>query len=115
SGVTTATLTVSSADGNDAADYRCVVTNSFGSAASNQATLTVSSPTLPGDFDHDQDVDQEDFGHLQNCLGAATAPPADPNCADANLDNDPLGTVTQDDLMLFLQYITGPGIAGGPN
>ncbi|MBI4578947.1 MAG: immunoglobulin domain-containing protein [Planctomycetes bacterium] len=115
SGVTTPTLTISSADSNDAANYRCVVTAGCGSATSNQATLTVGPASLPGDFDHDNDVDQEDFAHLQLCLDAATAPPPDPNCADANLDNDPLGTVTQDDLMLFLQYITGPGIGGNPD
>jgi len=44
SGVTSATLTVSSADGDDAADYRCVVTNSCGSATSNEAALTVRPP-----------------------------------------------------------------------
>ncbi|MBI4578948.1 MAG: hypothetical protein HY718_04545, partial [Planctomycetes bacterium] len=63
----------------------------------------------------DNDVDQEDFAHLQMCLDAATAPPPDPNCADANLDNDPLGTVTQEDVLLFLQCMTGPGVTGNPN
>ncbi len=43
SGVTTATLTISSADSNDAANYRCVVTGGCGSAASNEASLTVQS------------------------------------------------------------------------
>ena len=45
SGCTTATLTISNADSNDAANYRCVVTNSCGSATSNQATLTVTTAT----------------------------------------------------------------------
>ena len=38
SGVTTATLTISNADSNDAANYRCVVTGGCGTATSNEAT-----------------------------------------------------------------------------
>lgn len=45
SGATTTTLTVSSADGNDAANYRCVVTNAGGSTNSNQAALTLKAAT----------------------------------------------------------------------
>jgi N-acetyl-anhydromuramyl-L-alanine amidase AmpD len=45
SGATTATLTVTGADANDAANYRCVVTNSGGNATSNQAALTVRAAT----------------------------------------------------------------------
>jgi len=43
SGVTTATLTISNADSNDAASYRCVVTAGCGSVTSNSATLTVTT------------------------------------------------------------------------
>ena len=39
----TATLTVSNADDNDEANYRCVVTNNYGNATSNEATLTVTT------------------------------------------------------------------------
>ncbi len=47
SGVTTATLTVSNADINDVADYRCVVSNSYGTATSDEAALTLSGqPTI---------------------------------------------------------------------
>ena len=42
-GVTTATLTISSADGTDAANYRCVVTAGCGTAASGEAALTTVS------------------------------------------------------------------------
>lgn len=45
SGVTTATLTVSSCDSNDAANYRCVVTDSTGSTNSNEAALTLKTTT----------------------------------------------------------------------
>ncbi len=45
SGCTTATLTVSNADGNDAANYRCVVTNAYGNATSNEAALALKAAT----------------------------------------------------------------------
>jgi glucose/arabinose dehydrogenase len=41
SGATASTYTISSTTSADAATYRCIVTNSFGSATSNGATLTV--------------------------------------------------------------------------
>jgi hypothetical protein len=41
SGVTSDTLTISNADSNDAADYRCAVSNPGGSAVSDSATLTI--------------------------------------------------------------------------
>ncbi len=62
SGCTTNTLTVSNADGNDAASYRCVVTNAVGSVTSSPATLTLVTnalaaltniPTLSGDTAND--------------------------------------------------------------
>ena len=43
SGCTTATLTISGADSNDAANYCCVVTGDCGSATSSQASLTIQS------------------------------------------------------------------------
>jgi len=47
SGVTTATLTISNADSTDAADYRCIVTNAYGTATSDAAALTLSGkPTI---------------------------------------------------------------------
>jgi len=45
SGVTTATLTVSNCDANDAANYRCVVSNAYGSTNSNEAALTLKTTT----------------------------------------------------------------------
>lgn len=111
SGCTTPSLTVSSAEAEDAAAYRCVVTNSYGSATSNEAALTIIRPVIPGDFDHDDDVDQEDFGYLQHCLGM-TALPSDPDCADANLDGDTSGHVNRDDVVVFLRCLSGPGVVG---
>ncbi len=42
SATTTATLTISNADTNDVASYRCVVTNAYGTNISSPATLTVA-------------------------------------------------------------------------
>ena len=64
SGSTTNTLTISNVDSNDAASYRCVVTNAYGSATSSPATLTLVTnafgsapltniPTLSGDTAND--------------------------------------------------------------
>ena len=47
SGVTTATLTISTADTNDAANYRCVVTNAYGSANVTLQTYRQSNPNTP--------------------------------------------------------------------
>jgi hypothetical protein len=46
SGTTTATLTVSNCANADEADYRCRVTNIFGNATSDPATLTVLDPAI---------------------------------------------------------------------
>lgn len=47
SGVATPTLTVSSADLNDVGAYRCMVTNTYGNATSDEAALTLSGqPTI---------------------------------------------------------------------
>lgn len=61
-----------------------------------------------GDFDRDDDVDQEDFGHLQVCMSGFAIPQSDPTCGDANLDGDRLGDVSEGDLNVFLSHYTGP-------
>jgi hypothetical protein len=48
-GCTTNALTVASTDANDAANYRCIITNSSGSVSSNGVNLTLK-PTAE-DFD----------------------------------------------------------------
>jgi len=47
SGATTATLTINNADGNDAASYRCVITNTYGSVTSSNATLALTVSCEP--------------------------------------------------------------------
>ncbi len=43
-GVTTSTLIISSADSSDAVNYRCIVTNAYGSVTSSVVTLTIVNP-----------------------------------------------------------------------
>lgn len=57
SGTATDTLTVSNADSADAANYRCVVTNSYGSTTSNNAALTLRAATIITQQPQPQQVD----------------------------------------------------------
>jgi len=67
---------------------------------------------IPGDFDDDKDVDQEDFGFLQTCLsGSAGGILA--GCAAANLDGD--SDVDQIDISKFFGCLSGAGVPGDPN
>jgi hypothetical protein len=114
SGCTTSTLTISSADESDEGDYRCVVTADCGSVNSNQASLTVNTPSgIPCDFDADGDVDLEDFSHFQVCLSGFGVVQDDPTCQDALLDGDT--DVDQADMSVFLQCLIGAEIPGDPN
>jgi hypothetical protein len=61
-----------------------------------------------GDFDNDVDVDQEDFGHLQECMTGKGGPQNDPHCQDAKLDDD--GDVDVDDFSLFQACISGANV-----
>jgi hypothetical protein len=70
----------------------------------------VAGTVVSADFDFDGDVDLTDFAHLQNCFDPAGGPVLDPDCADANLDNDEDGDINQADVIVFLNCITGPGI-----
>ena len=69
-------------------------------------------PLIPGDLDHDGDVDQEDFGLFQACLTGPGEPQQDPACQDARLDTDV--DVDQDDFGLFQLCITSPNQAANP-
>ncbi len=73
-----------------------------------ELTVTVLPIRYIGDFDHDNDVDQADFGHLQMCLTGQSNAQGDPLCQDAKLDGD--ADVDIDDLMLFVPCLSGPAI-----
>jgi hypothetical protein len=114
SGTVTDTLEIVLCDSSDQGNYRCLVSNDYGSVTSNSATLTVSGPpVVPGDFNDDSDVDQEDFGHLQICLtGTGGGSPA-PGCEDANLDGD--NDVDGNDAVKFLQCMSAANVWGDPD
>jgi hypothetical protein len=62
-------------------------------------------PVYKGDFDDDGDVDQEDFGVIQACLGQQ----AEAACASANFDD--YSTVSTYDLSVFRACLSGAGAA----
>ncbi|MBI4578163.1 MAG: hypothetical protein HY718_00580 [Planctomycetes bacterium] len=62
------------------------------------AAATACGMLVAGDFDGDTDVDQEDYGHFQQCLSDQGLPYGE-GCADADLDDD--GDVDSVDLNLF--------------
>jgi alkaline phosphatase len=83
-------------------------------AASNlQQTLTINLTVMsaPGDLDGDMDVDQADYGRLQECYAAPGAP-IPSHCVAANLDGT--GTINADDLTVFRTCTSGAGIAASP-
>ena len=63
-----------------------------------------------GDFDHDGDVDQEDFGDFQACLSGPGVPYS-PGCADADFNGD--GYVDYDDFNAFQPCVSGPDQSSG--
>jgi hypothetical protein len=73
---------------------------------------TTDLPPITGDFNCDQDVDQEDFGHLQACMNGDNII-QNPNCWDADLDGDQ--HVNQADFEIFKDCISGSGIYADPD
>ena len=73
-------------------------TDSDGMSGSASVTIDVverPSGTNPGDFNHDGNVDGLDVEHLRACAGGPAVPHDNPNCEDADLDDD--GDVDQGD------------------
>jgi len=68
-------LRIDSAGWNDVGVYDVVVRASCGQLVSDAVTLTL---TVRADLDTDGDVDQEDFGVFQVCLGGPNQPPGCP-------------------------------------
>ena len=79
----------------------------FGATVSKQ--IDVQYPGCPADFDDDEDVDAEDFGHFQLCLTGVGVPQDVVACQDAKLDTD--NDVDNDDFLVFQACMSGPGIA----
>jgi len=60
---------------------------------------------VTGDFDHDGDVDMEDFAHFQACLSGVAVAQEDPACQDAKLDSD--ADVDKADFTIFQSCVSG--------
>ena len=89
------------------------VTGPGGSDTETKANyITVTEPAYDGDFDHDDDVDQEDFGFFQVCLSGSGIAQPDPACEPAQLDDD--NDVDQDDFAVFLACFSGANVAPPP-
>jgi hypothetical protein len=89
--------TIDTVELDDAGDYHVVVTNDCGDAISDTATLTVC-PSIPGDLDHDCDVDLQDLASLL----ANYAMPSGASYEDGDLDGD--GDVDLSDLAGLLGH-----------
>jgi hypothetical protein len=111
SGVTTTTLAITGVDSNDAANYRCVASNSGGSATSNQAALTLK-PSVAADFDHDCDVDQADFSLFVACISGPNES-LNSGCENRSFDGD--GDVDQSDFGIFQRCYSGENVDGDPS
>jgi alkaline phosphatase len=68
-------------------------------------TVVLTVAPVPGDFDADMDVDQEDFGRLQLCMSQAPLPPG---CDVADFNHS--GTVDRADVTIFGRCYSGPNI-----
>jgi hypothetical protein len=68
--------------------------------------LKAFSPRIPGDFDHDGDVDISDFAHLQICFTPDGMVPA-AGCGDADLNADNIIDLV--DLNVFTTCLNGAG------
>lgn len=67
---------------------------------------------VPGDFDLDGDVDQEDFGVFQSCYSGSGQPQTAPACADARMDAD--DDVDLDDFLLWQNCMSRPDALADP-
>jgi len=86
--------------------YTAVITASDPNASNNPQQLTVNLTVyIPGDYDDDSDVDQEDFGKFQACF-SGNGNPCEGNCywADFDFDLD----VDVQDFNIFSNCMAGP-------
>lgn len=73
--------------------------------------LKSGSCSFVPDYDHDCDVDVDDFGDFQECASGPGVSLA-PSCEDKDFDAD--GDVDQSDFALFQRCISGQGVPADP-
>ena len=71
--------------------------------------FAIGDLVVPGDFDGDYDVDQEDFGCFQACLNVSN----NPACQKAYMDGD--NDIDESDAAKFIGCMTGPNVIGDPS
>jgi hypothetical protein len=98
--------------GNYAATITIADPNSSNLTQTIAVSLVVQEVVFPGDFDHDTDVDQTDFGYFQACLTGNGYEQTDPLCGPAMLDADV--DVDALDFDIFLRCLSGAGVPGDP-
>lgn len=93
-------------------DLGCNSTNS-----SSQATLNVLAPPCSlrfADTDGDTDVDQADFGILQQCFTGDSGAAFDPVLCGCLDHEAPFGAIDENDLGAFMDCVSGPAIPASP-
>jgi len=93
-------------------DYSATVSVISGNAANSPQQINIDLHiVIYGDFEPaDGDVDQEDFGHLQECFSGDGVLYED-GCGDADFDGDL--DVDVEDFVMFQSCMEGPGITPG--
>ncbi len=76
------------------------------------ADAAVVVRSQPGDFDADRDVDQDDYGRFQACLGDPLVPGVPAGCLAGDMNGS--GLVDQVDSLLFEQCRSGAGRPADP-
>jgi PKD repeat protein len=97
--------------GNQTYVAKLTVTDSDTLTGSTTVNITVNAAIA--DFDFDGDVDQENFGHLQECMTGTGNPQNDPDCLNARLDGD--NDVDLDDFTVFEGCMSGANVPANPN
>ncbi|MGQ9652132.1 MAG: immunoglobulin domain-containing protein [Phycisphaerae bacterium] len=111
SGVASPTLTVRDIDSSVTGTYRCLVTAGCGTAASNEAVLSLR-PMVTPDFDQDCDVDQADYDLFALCIsGPGVAHGTGCNAEDLDADGD----VDQADFGVFQRCYSGENVSPDSN
>ncbi len=93
-------------------DVVLTLTTAGGEVALTRTALIEVVDKVPGDFDHDQDVDIADFGVMQLCLRGVGGGLV-PECAETDLDAD--FDVDSADVSLLVGCMSGEGVPADPN